>query len=94
MRVTETATAMEQMSATVLEVAKNAAHAADTTETAREKAKSGSTVVNRVVSGMAEVEKMTSKLKADMSTLGSQAQDIGRILTVITDIADQTNLLP
>jgi methyl-accepting chemotaxis protein len=93
MRVTETATAMEQMSATVLEVAKNAGHAADTTDSAREKAKSGSAIVNRVMEGMTEVEKQTNKLKGDITTLGKQAEDIGRIMTVITDIADQTNLL-
>jgi len=93
MRVTETATAMEEMNATVLEVAKNASQAAETAETARKRAQDGSEIVNRVMSGMTGVESQTGKLKADMNTLGSQAEDIGRIMTVITDIADQTNLL-
>ncbi|MDR3641921.1 MAG: methyl-accepting chemotaxis protein [Humidesulfovibrio sp.] len=93
MRVTETATAMEEMNATVLEVAKNASQAAETSESARKRAQDGSDIVNRVMSGMNNVESQTGKLKADMTTLGSQAEDIGRIMTVITDIADQTNLL-
>ncbi len=92
-RVTETATAMEEMSATVLEVAKNASHAAETTDSARTKAKEGERVVNNVTSGMRQVEERTGRLKDDMTSLGKQAEDIGRILTVITDIADQTNLL-
>jgi len=93
MRVTETATAMEQMNATVLEVAKNASQAAETAETARKHAQHGSEIVNRVMTGMNGVEDQTGQLKADMNTLGKQAEDIGRILTVISDIADQTNLL-
>jgi len=93
MRITETATAMEEMNATVLEVAKNAGQAAETSDGARKKAQNGAEVVNKVMSGMTDVQHQTTKLKTDMGTLGAQAEDIGRIMTVITDIADQTNLL-
>ena len=93
MRITETATAMEEMNATVLEVAKNAGQAAETSDGARKKAQTGADVVNKVMSGMTDVQHQTTKLKTDMGTLGAQAEDIGRIMTVITDIADQTNLL-
>jgi methyl-accepting chemotaxis protein len=93
MRITETATAMEEMNATVLEVAKNAGQAAETSDGARQKAQTGAEVVNKVMSGMNDVQQQTAKLKTDMGTLGAQAEDIGRIMTVITDIADQTNLL-
>jgi len=92
-RVAETATAMEEMNATVLEVAKNAGNAADTASDARAKAKEGSELLHKVVRGMADVQKQTDMLKQDMGNLGRQAEDIGRIMTVITDIADQTNLL-
>jgi methyl-accepting chemotaxis protein len=53
----------------------------------------GEGVVNKVIGGMDNVQKQTAKLKTDMDALGRQAEDIGRIMTVITDIADQTNLL-
>ena len=92
-RITETATAMEEMNATVMEVAKNAAHAAQVTDSARQKAMDGEGIVNKVIGGMDNVQKQTAKLKTDMDALGRQAEDIGRIMTVITDIADQTNLL-
>jgi len=92
-RVSETATAMDEMTATVIEVAKNAGQAAETAGSAREKAQSGAGTVGKVVSGMSDVQAQTNRLKADMATLGRQAEDIGRIMTVITDIADQTNLL-
>jgi len=92
-RVGETATAMEEMNATVLEVAKNASQAADTSDKARNKALEGSEVVKKVVGGIIDVQKQALALKADMTTLGQQAQGIGQIMNVISDIADQTNLL-
>ena len=92
-RVAETATSMEEMNATVLEVAKNASQAAQTADAARGKAQEGSQVVSKVLSGMTQVQEQSLRLKDDMHQLGRQAEDIGRVLTVITDIADQTNLL-
>jgi len=92
-RVGETATAMEEMNATVLEVARSASQAASTSDEARGKAQEGATVVGRVVQEIGQVERQAVELKADMTSLGAQAEAIGRILNVISDIADQTNLL-
>ncbi len=92
-RMGETATSMEEMSSTVLEVAKNAASASDTSDRAKDKAKNGAEAVGRVVESIARVQTQAQGLKRDMSALGQQVQDIGRIMNVITDIADQTNLL-
>jgi methyl-accepting chemotaxis protein len=92
-RLGETATAMEEMSATVLEVAKNASAAADTADSARHKAQDGSQIVAQVLSGITQVQREALGLKGDMTELGSQAEGIGRIINVISDIADQTNLL-
>jgi len=92
-RVGETATAMEEMNATVLEVAKNASQAAETSDAAKKKAEEGASVVDQVVSGVGMVRTQAFGLKQDMDTLGRQAEGIGRIMNVISDIADQTNLL-
>ena len=92
-RVSETATAMDQMNASVLEVAKNAAGAAQTSGNAKNKAESGADMVNHVVRGIAQLHQQAMNLKGDMATLGVQAQNIGQIMNVISDIADQTNLL-
>jgi len=92
-RIGETATAMEQMNATILEVARNSSEAADTAGKARKKAEDGAQVVGRVVAEIGEVESQARDLKADMDKLGVQAEGIGRIMNVISDIADQTNLL-
>jgi methyl-accepting chemotaxis protein len=92
-QVSETATAMEEMNATVLEVAKNASRAAETSDNAKAKAQQGQALVEKVVAGIGQVQRQSLALKQDMEGLGRQAQDIGQIMNVISDIADQTNLL-
>ena len=92
-RVSETATAMEEMNATVLEVAKNASRTAQTAEDAKSKAQQGAAIVGKVVEGIGQVRSQAQDLKADMDTLGGLASGIGQVLNVISDIADQTNLL-
>jgi methyl-accepting chemotaxis protein len=92
-RVEETSTAMGKMNATVLAVAQNASRAAETADSARRKADDGAQAVTQVVRGIGEVQSVALELKTDMAALGGQAEGIGRILNVISDIADQTNLL-
>jgi len=92
-RVGETATAMEQMNSTVLEVARNASQAADSSGTARAKALSGAKIVAQVVAGIGTMQTVSLTMKEDMGVLGKQADGIGQIMNVISDIADQTNLL-
>jgi methyl-accepting chemotaxis protein len=92
-RVGETATSMEEMNATVVEVAQNASQAAATADGAKEKAEQGAGIVSEAVGRIAAVRDQALTLKTDMGTLGVQAQNIGAIIGVINDIADQTNLL-
>jgi Methyl-accepting chemotaxis protein len=92
-RVAETATAMEEMNATVLEVAKNASQAADSSGNARAKALEGAKVVAHAVESITDVQNKSVTLKNDMAVLGKQAEGIGQVMNVISDIADQTNLL-
>ncbi len=92
-RIGETATAMEQMNATVLEVARNAAEASTMADMARTKAQDGALAVSLMVAGIGEVRHKAVTMKADMDGLGALIAGIGQILDVISDIADQTNLL-
>ncbi len=92
-RVNETAVSMEQMNASVLEVARNAGTTSEVSNNARKKAEEGAGIVRSVVAGIADVQKQSLELKADMGDLGNQADSIGQIMNVISDIADQTNLL-
>ncbi len=92
-RTEETATAMEEMNSTVMEVARNAELAAAAADETRRTAAEGEDIVRRSVSAMNRVHELADGLKADMETLAGQAEAIGRIVSVINDIADQTNLL-
>ncbi|MGX7949341.1 methyl-accepting chemotaxis protein [Oleidesulfovibrio alaskensis] len=92
-RVTETATAMEQMNATVMEVARNASAAAQQTADTRDQALEGARIVGESVNAILRVQQQTAALKEVMQNLGSRAEGIGQVMTVIRDIADQTNLL-
>ncbi len=92
-RITETASAMEEMNSTVLEVARSAGDATHVSNDARGKAESGAVIVQNMVKRVAEVENQSQQLKQDMVQLGEQAEAIGAIMNVISDIADQTNLL-
>ena len=92
-RIQTTATAMEEMNATVLEVARNASEASVMGAEAKTRAMEGAETVSRSVEAMNTTYKAADSLKAGMNQLGAQAEDIGQVMTVITDIADQTNLL-
>ena len=92
-RMTETATAMEEMNATVMEVARNAEDASSAAKNMHEKARSGASTVEAVVKKMEHLHTTASSLKADMAVLEKQAENIDLVMTTISDIADQTNLL-
>ncbi|MCL2123627.1 MAG: methyl-accepting chemotaxis protein [Desulfovibrionaceae bacterium] len=92
-RVESTATAMNEMNTTVLEVARNAGHASEQSEETHKKADSGSELVNKVVRSINGVNTVALSLQDNMAELGKQAESIGGVMNVISDIADQTNLL-
>jgi len=87
------ATAMEEMTATVMEVAKNASKTSEAADSANDAAETGSVEVREAVAGIQAVAESTGKLGQVLTALDGQAAEIGRIIGVINDIADQTNLL-
>ena len=88
-----TSTAMEELNTTVNEVARNVSQAANISAAARSRAAEGSDVVMQSVNGMKTVHDQSMTLKEDMETLAEHARSIDKIMSVISDIADQTNLL-
>ncbi len=92
-RVESTASAMTEMNSTVLEVARNAGQASEQSDGTRQKAEEGADLVNKVVSSINAVNTVAVTLQDNMQELGKQAESIGGVMNVISDIADQTNLL-
>lgn len=91
--VTETSTAMTQMNATVAEVAKNAAVAATDAENAREQSMSGNDAMSNVENVINSISEQFNILEKELDGLSDRVGDIHSIMNVISDIADQTNLL-
>lgn len=92
-RTMEAATAMEEMNASVIEIANNASLAARNVETAHDEAEKGGNIVQQVADSIGQVQQVAHALSQELQHLGSKAQDIGRIMDMISDVADQTNLL-
>ncbi len=92
-QTSQVATAMEEMSATVMEVAKNSQGASDSAGSAQDVAVKGGDVVERAVAGMMAVADTVRESASTVEVLGKSSEEIGTIIAVINDIADQTNLL-
>lgn len=90
---TDVAAAMEQMNASVVDVARSANDASGLAESTRGSATQGVEVVQKARSVITRVHEHAVELKSDMHELGGHAESIGDIISVINDIADQTNLL-
>ncbi|MCL1939313.1 MAG: methyl-accepting chemotaxis protein [Desulfovibrionaceae bacterium] len=92
-RVDSTASAMTEMNATVLEVARSAGQASEQSNGTYKKAEQGADLVRQVTGAINAVNAVGQKLRSNMEELGKQAESIGGVMNVISDIADQTNLL-
>ncbi len=92
-RLSEAAAAINEMDATVQDVARNAGAAESASGETREKAEAGAGIVEKAVQSIEEVHRMSITIKDDMAQLSEHAQAITQIMNVISDIADQTNLL-
>ncbi|MCW8934928.1 MAG: methyl-accepting chemotaxis protein [Gammaproteobacteria bacterium] len=87
------ATAMNEMSSTVQEVARNAAYASESTLEAQQAAQAGQQVVNNTISSISEVASSVDQASEVINKLNDNAGNITSIVEVIRGIADQTNLL-
>ncbi|GAB6060335.1 methyl-accepting chemotaxis protein [Desulfonatronum parangueonense] len=92
-QTTQAATAMNEMTTTVIEVARNSASTADAAARATQSAKEGGEGVRGTVEDVKKVAQDTDILSRSLNDLAHRAEDIGQVLGVINDIADQTNLL-
>ena len=87
------ATAMHEMSATVLEISRNSNSAAHKTRQAAEDARSGGAVVEQTISLMHSVTQSVDQVAKQIAGLGERSNQVGHIIDVINEIAGRTNLL-
>ena len=89
----EVSSAVAMMAKSVAENSTSAGEAASTARQARESAERGGEVVEQTVGGMRRIAEVVNGTAATVQTLGKSGDQIGEIISVIDDIADQTNLL-
>ncbi|HZZ14751.1 MAG TPA: methyl-accepting chemotaxis protein, partial [Candidatus Sulfotelmatobacter sp.] len=89
----QVATAMQQMSSTVTSVSDSCNKAAEAARQAAETARLGGSIVEGTLTKMRVIADSVGATAKKMEELGQSSEQIGRIIGVIDDIADQTNLL-
>jgi methyl-accepting chemotaxis protein len=92
-QVDQIATAAEEMSQTITDIARNASLASETSSEAMRTAGEGKKVAEGAVQTVNGVYTSTVELAGMVEKLNHRVGEIGGIVTVIKDIADQTNLL-
>ncbi|MGH8374997.1 MAG: methyl-accepting chemotaxis protein, partial [Pseudomonas sp.] len=89
----QVATAMNQMTATVHDVARNAEEAALAAQTADGKVESGQQVVRQSMARIEQLADSATSASSSIESLSAEIQNIGTVLSVIKSVAEQTNLL-
>ncbi|WP_065615662.1 methyl-accepting chemotaxis protein [Pseudomonas moraviensis] len=91
--IEQAATAVNQMTAAVEEVARNAVSTSDATRQSSQSAQLGQERVSETASAISALASDVQNTGELVQSLANQSQDIGKVLDVIRAIAEQTNLL-
>ncbi|MBI1931844.1 MAG: methyl-accepting chemotaxis protein [Ignavibacteriales bacterium] len=92
-QTSEVVSSIDEMTRTITDSTKNASEAAKTAEQAGNKARNGGRVVKETVEGINRIADVVIKSAVTIEELGKSSNQIGAIIQVINEIADQTNLL-
>ena len=92
-KTNQVATESAEMSQTVLDIAKNASNIAISSNDTLKVAYEGKGIVTKTVDEVLEISRTVSESAHLITSLGERSKQIGEIINVIKDIADQTNLL-
>jgi methyl-accepting chemotaxis protein len=92
-QTSEVSAAIEQLSCSVVGVAGKSAEAANAADNAGGQADDGRLVVSETITEMRNIARQVNESVEAVAALGVKSEQIGTIIAVIDDIADQTNLL-
>ncbi len=84
---------LEHMAESMHQMASEASSTQDAATAVSKEADAGMDILTQTIDCIEQVSKHTAVVATDMSALDVSAENIGRILNLIKDIADQTNLL-
>lgn len=89
----ESSRAMEEIASDIQRVANSSAAVAESSTLTTENAQEGNKSVKRSIEQMNNIQSSVAEAELQVRNLGKLSDEIGKILDVITGIADQTNLL-
>ncbi|MEE9443797.1 MAG: methyl-accepting chemotaxis protein [candidate division Zixibacteria bacterium] len=89
----QVASSIDEMAATIMESSRNAGQASEASREQSDTATSGGEIVSRTIQGMNSVADVVAESAGSIGKLAEAADKIGQIISVIEDIASQTNLL-
>lgn len=92
-KATLIATAAEELSLTISEVAQQGTSTYEEARRSETSAEDGRSVIVDMVTSIQQVSTQMGEMSEQMNTLGSHGEQIGSVIKVIEDIAEQTNLL-
>ena len=92
-RIDEILASMEQLNTGVFSITDNAGTAAEKSGESNQKVEAGVSMAEESGMAMQKLHTITGSLTENIDNLGKQSNNIGSIMNVITDIADQINLL-
>lgn len=87
------ATAAEELSLTISEVAQQGNSTFEEARRSEESATQGRTVISDMVGSIQQVSIQMGEMSGQMNELGAHGEQIGSVIKVIEEIAEQTNLL-
>lgn len=92
-RASEANNVIQEISKGMTQAARSIQSVSDLTLATNEKATTGQGIVSQTVIQMNEVQYKVQHTSSVMNSLGNKSSQIGKILSLITNVADQTNLL-
>ncbi|NDV22320.1 methyl-accepting chemotaxis protein [Desulfovibrio sp. JC022] len=91
--LSESTTALDQMTCSIQDVARSCSDAVVGAGEAMSTANRGAEMTGEAINSIFSVKEQSDRLKDSLNQMNVRVEDIGRIMSVVSDIADQTNLL-
>jgi twitching motility protein PilJ len=92
-QITSASAAINEIAVSIDEVSKNSAESADVAQRSVQIAGKGAAIVRQTIQGMDNIREQIQETSKRIKRLGESSQEIGSIVELINDIAEQTNIL-
>ncbi|HWG11190.1 MAG TPA: methyl-accepting chemotaxis protein [Rhodanobacteraceae bacterium] len=92
-QITSASAKINEMAVSIDQVSKNSADSAEVAQRSVQIASNGAAIVRQTISGMDSIREQIQETSKRIKRLGESSQEIGSIVELINDIAEQTNIL-